>query len=187
MKKYVSWAYLLSSLVLIVLFFASPLSAEEKFRARYITLGGPIREKAITINITVDSYTTPEEVSQMQQELREKGSLEFMDAFRAHDKGVINFKSARGLNMRINAAHTYDTDTGKRVIVFTERQAWDTDTEIRVTGTYMFMAIELELDERGGGKGKFYPGVNIKLDDDGYVVIDTFQSPKLLMGAKQTK
>ena len=51
----------------------------------------------------------------------------------------------------------------------------------------MFMAFVLELDERGGGKGKFYSGVNIKLDDDGYVVIDTFTSPKLLMGARQTK
>ena len=187
MKKYVSWAYLLGSLVLIVLIFASPLSAEEKFRARYITLGGPIREKAITIDITVDSYTTPEEVTQLQKVLREKGSLEFVDAFRAINKGVINFKSARGLNMRINAAHSYETDTGKRIIVFTERQAWDTDSELRITGTYMFMAIELELDERGGGKGKFYSGVNVKLDDDGYVVLDTFQSPKLLMGAKQTK
>jgi hypothetical protein len=187
MKKYVSMAYLVGSLLLIILIFASPLSAVEKFRARYITLGGPIREKAITINITVDSYTTPEEVTEMQQILRQKGSLEFVDAFRGFNKGVINFKSARGLNMRINAAHTYETDTGKRIIVFTERQAWDTDSEIRITGTFMFMAIELELDERGAGKGKFYPGVNIKLENDGYVVIDTFQAPKLLMGAKQTK
>lgn len=187
MKKSVSLIYLLGSVILIVLLFSSPLSAEEKFRTRYVTLGGPIREKAITINITVNDYTTPEEVTLMKRLLREKGSMAFVDEFRKFDKGVINFKSARGLNMRINAAHSYDTDTGRRIVVFTERQAWDTESEIRITGTFMFMAIVLELDERGGGKGKFYPGVNIKLDDDGYVIIDTFQSPKLLMGARQTK
>ena len=187
MKKFLSWIYLLGSGILLLILFASPLSAVEKFMTRYITLGGPIREKAITINITVDSYTTPEEVKMMQQVLREKGSMAFIDEFRNYNKGVINFKGARGLNMRINAAHSIDTDTGRKIIVFTERQAWDTESEIRLTGNYMYMAIELDLDERGGGKGKFFTGVNIKLDNEGYVVIDTFQSPKLLMGAKQTK
>ncbi|MEA3421697.1 MAG: hypothetical protein U9Q97_08495 [Acidobacteriota bacterium] len=164
-----------------------PLSAKEKFRARLINTGGPIQEKVMTLTISIENYTTADEVRQLQQTLYLGGYSAFLKSFHEMDKGVIRFKSGRGFNMRINAAQSRTTENGIKILVFTERQSWSADIQISLSSRFLFMVIELEIDKNGKIKGKFYPGANIQMSGKGTIDIESFEAPKVFMGVRKLK
>ena len=159
---------------------ASPFVASDIFRARMLTGKAPVEPALITIQIEVTGWTTPKEVRDLQQTLNQSGPDAFMAAFSRADKGVVRFMFARGFNIPIHAALTIPTEKGKKVLLFFNRQQWDPGYQ-RSMARNFFMAIELKLNDKGKGEGRFYEDAQVRLDaQEGTIAVETYDgTPKL--------
>lgn len=187
MKRIGSRSFFFFSIIIACLFLSIPLSAKEEFRAKLLNKAGLFSDRMVNIRISIENYTTPDEVKELQKILAERGTMEFMDRLKNTKKGVINFLSSRGLNLRINAAAEQLTEKGRKILLVMERQSWDTETRIRIDRHYLFMVMELDVDSNGKGKGKLYKGANIRLG--GKTLIDiTDALPQMpLFGVRKRK
>ena len=185
-KKYKTCLFLLAMMGFF-LFLSSPISAKEEFRAKLLNKAGMLSDRMINLKMTVENYTTAEEIRDLLKVLGDKGTEGFLRAFHDMKKGVVNVKSARGFNMRINAAQSIPIENGTKIQLFMESQSWDSETWIRLEKNYLFMMIELELDNEGKGTGKFYKGANIQLSGQGTIILESYHPPMLLNAVRKTK
>jgi len=168
-------------------------SAQEKYNARLLTRGGPNSEPAIKIQISIDGYTTGQEAFQLQQLLEQGGYDPFITAFRESNKGSVVFTGTRGLKIVIHVAQVIPKENGRKILLFTERQAWDVDVFQRMDGRYPYMVIELDVNNKGKGEGKIYENAQIRLTADretrtGTMEMESYNSaPKSLFGVQLIK
>jgi hypothetical protein len=150
------------------------------FKAQMLTGKAPVEPPLIKIQIEVKEWTTAEEVRAFQQTLNQAGVDAFMDAFSKADKGVVRFMYAHGFNIPIHAAFSIPTEKGKKILLFTNRQQWDPGYQKSMTRN-LFAAIELKLNEKNKGEGRFYEDAQIRLEpQDGTIAIESYDgSPKL--------
>jgi hypothetical protein len=167
--------------VAVCLGLSTLLLAEEKFEARLLTEPGLDSGLATKFEISIESYTSDEEVSRLKEVFHKEGYESFMSAFRGMNKGILSPVSGRGVNIIIHAAHSIPTDKGRRILLYTPSQSWDADTPRIIDWRFPFMLIELDLDHKGKGKGKIYEQVSIKLNPEGTVGIDSYNSPPLTL------
>lgn len=169
------------------------LSAAEKYIGRLFTRGGPNTEAVIKVQVEVDSYTTTEEGFQLLQALNDQGWQPFITAFRQSIKGSIRFVGGRGLNIKIHVAEVFPKENGRKILLFTEKQAWEVDVQQRFDGRFPFMIVELNVDNKGNGEGKIYENAQIKLsgnreDRTGIVEMESYSSaPKVLFSVQLIK
>ena len=158
----------------------SPLAATDIFKARMFTGKAPIQPAMINVQIEVESWTTPEEIRQLQDVMNQAGIDAFLAVFKQMNKGTVRFMAGRGWNLPIHAALTVPTEKGKKVLLFFNRQTWDPGSQI-IHGRHSFMVIELKLNEKGKGEGRFYEDAQIKLDSMlGRIEMETYESaPKI--------
>lgn len=159
---------------------AVPLGAVDIFKARMLTGKAPVEPPLINIQIEVTGWTTPEEIRAFQDVLNQAGVEPFLAAFSRANKGVVRFMYARGFNMPIHAAVTVPTEKGKKVMFFFNRQNWEPGNQQR-PGRHFFMVMELKLNEKGKGEGRFYDDAQIKMDSlAGTIELETYDSaPKI--------
>jgi hypothetical protein len=150
------------------------------FRAQMLTGKAPVEPPLIKIQMEVKDWTTPEEVRAFQQAFNEGGTEAFLAAYGRSEKGVVRFLYAHGFNLPIHAALAIPTEKGKKVLLFLNRQQWDPGYQ-KSMGRYLFMAIELKLNAKGKGEGRFYEDANIRLDaQEGTIAVETYEgTPKL--------
>ncbi len=187
MKRFGARSFFFLSILGACLVFSIPLSAQEEFRARLLNLAGLFSDRMITIKIKIEGYTTIEEVRELQKIHAEKGSLAFMTTLKKVNKGVINFLSTRGLNLRIIAAAVQPTDLGRKILLVMERRSWDTETTIRIDSRYLYMVMELDVDTEGRGTGKLYKGANIQMGGERLIELTDYYPPMPLHNVRQTK
>jgi hypothetical protein len=164
----------------------APLGAKDVFRARMLTGKAPIEPPYVDVQIEIESWTTPEELRQLQDVLIQSGPEGFMGAFMASKKGVVRFMYARGYNLTVHMAQVLPTDKGKRVFIVLNREAWSQGAYL-VRGRHFFMVIELNLNEKGKGEGRFYEDAQIKLDSQlGRIDMETYESaPKVFVQSSE--
>jgi hypothetical protein len=164
----------------VALGFASPTSEATIFRAQMFTGKAPVEPAMIKIQIEVAGWTSPEEVRALQQAFSEGGTNAFLGAFGRAEKGVVRFLYAHGFNLTIHAALTVPTAKGKKVLLFLNRQQWDPGYQ-KSMGRYLFMAIELKLNDKGKGEGRFYEDANIRLEpQEGVISVESYEgTPKM--------
>jgi hypothetical protein len=164
----------------------APLGAKDIFRARMLTGKAPIEPPYVDVQIEIDSWTTPEEIRQLQDVLLQSGPDAFLSAFSASKKGVVRFMYARGYNLVVHMAQVLPTDKGRKVVIFLNRESWSQGGYL-VRGRHYFMIIELELNEKGKGQGRFYEDAQIKLDSQlGKIGMETYESaPKVFVQAAE--
>jgi hypothetical protein len=168
-------------------FAAGPSAAAEKFVGRILTGGTANIAPVLNCKITIDMYTSPEEIVALVKTLNESGYEPFMKAFRETNKGNFQVTGGRGLNVTIHATNSATTDKGRRVQLFTERQSWDVDIHQRMSGGFLFMVIELDLDAQGRGTGRIYPAAQIQFNSEGKIEMKSYDSaPKVIFGLKRT-
>lgn len=161
---------------------AAPLAAQEVFNARMLTGKAPVEPALVTVKIEIDSWTTPEEIRQLQDTLVQSGVNPFLSAFSAMEKGVVRFLYARGWNMPVHMAQMLPADKGKtKVLLVLNRQSWDPGS-YQKPGRNYFMVLELTLNEKGKGEGRLYEDAKIQLDTMlGKIVLEGYESaPKIL-------
>jgi hypothetical protein len=183
-KDRAAWNACLAAVLVAVL--VAPLGAKDVFRARMLTGKAPIEPAYVDIQIEIESWTTPEEIRQFQDVLAQGGPDAFLGAFRQSKKGVVRFMYARGYNLTVHMAQALPTDKGKKVVLFLNREPWSQGGYF-VRGRHYFMIIELELNEKGKGQGRFYEDAQIKLDSQlGKIGMETYESaPKVFVQASE--
>lgn len=159
------------------LIFSTALWAKEEFQARLLTEGGPLSQRAAKIIISVEGYTSAEEVRQLMEILSQSGYEAFMSAFRGMNKGIFRPVGGRGVKIILHAAQISQTDKGRRILLFTERQSWDVEARQRIDRRFPFMVIELNIDNRGKGEGKIYEQAKIWLSPQGTIEMESYNSP----------
>jgi hypothetical protein len=160
---------------------APPLAAQTIFRAQMLTGKAPVEPAMVRIQIEIKEWTTPEEVRALQKTLNEEGVEAFLSAYSRAEKGVVRFMYSHGFNIPIHAAFTIPTEKGKKVLLFTNRQQWDPGYQ-KSMARNLFMAIELKLNAKGKGEGRFYEDAQIRLElQDGTIVTESYEgTPKIL-------
>lgn len=166
----------------LVCWLAVPILAGDVFRGRMLTERAPIEPPAVEILIEVDSWTSPDEIIQFNEVMASSGIEAFLDLFKSTKKGVVRFLYARGYNLTIHMAQVQLGEDGKRkVILVFRREPWSQGTQLG-TGRYYFMVMELKLNEKGKGEGRFYEDAQIQFDViNGRVFLETYGiSPKMI-------
>jgi len=170
--------------VFVLLLFAAaafaPLGAQDIFRAQMLTGKAPVEPPLIRLQIEVNDWTTQEEVVRFQRILNEQGVDAFLAAYSQADKGVVRFMYARGFNLTIHAAIQVPTEKGRKVLLFFNRQQWDSNYQ-RTRARHLFMAIELTLNAKGRGEGRFYDDAQIRLEpSEGTISVEDYEgAPKI--------
>jgi hypothetical protein len=166
--------------VLGALFLSSRADAQEgkeEFTARVLQGGMQYTEGVKKIKITIDSYSTEDEVLNLIGVMGQQGYEPFMNAFRALNKGIFFPIGARGIKIIIHGAHSIPTENGRKVLLFTTRQTWDVESSQRVDSRFTFMVVELDLDAKGKGTGKIYEQASIKMTPQRTFEMDGYNAP----------
>jgi len=166
---------------------AQPLPEKEIYKVRMLTGRAPVEPALVEIRIEIEGWTTPDEIRRLNDVLGRSGTEPFLAAYGASNKGVVRFMYTRGWNLPIHAAQFTATEKGKKVRLFFLRQNWNPNYQFASTGRYLFMAIELDINEKGKGTGRFCEDASIKLDPDaGTIIMDSYASaPKIFPTVQQ--
>jgi hypothetical protein len=171
----------------VLVFAGSTAGAAEKFTGRILTGGSINTVPVLNCKISIEKYSNTEEILELVRIMNEDGYQAFMKAFRESNKGSFQVIGGRGLNVTIHATNTTSTDKGRRVQLFTQRQSWDVDVQQRMSGRYLFMVIELDIDAEGRGTGRIYPAAEIQFNSEGKIVMKGYDSaPKVIFGLRRT-
>lgn len=160
---------------------AQPLPEKEVYKARMLTGRAPVEPALVEVRIEIEGWTTPDEIRSLNDVLSRSGTDPFLTAYGASNKGVVRFMYSRGWNLPIHAAQFTATDKGKKVRLFLLRQNWNPGSHFASTGRYLFMSIELDVNEKGKGTGRFSEDASINMDPEaGTIVMDSYASaPKI--------
>jgi len=178
----------LGCLTVILVLLSIPLTAKDVFRGRLLTERAPVEPPAVDIQIEVESWTTPEEIIEFNRVLASSGTDAFLSLFNSTKKGVVRFLYARGYNLTIHMAQALEDDNGKKVLLVLRREPWSQGSQLSGGRNY-FMAIELKLNKKGEGEGRFYEDAQIEMDSmAGRVYLKGYESsPKIISSVKETK
>jgi hypothetical protein len=167
-----TWAILVLSLSL-----SAAVPEKEEFVARVLQGGMQYTEGVKKIKITIDSYSTDEEILNLIGVMSQQGYEPFMDVFRAANKGSFFPIGGRGIKIIIHGAHSIPTEKGRQILLFTQRQSWDVETNPRTDSRFGFMVVELNVNSKGKGTGKIYEQARIQLTPQRTIVMDGYNSP----------
>ncbi len=135
--------------------------------------------------IHVTGFSTPEEIVQYANLLKEKGPDALVSALdKAQEKGFIQIGSSLGYH--IAAIRSIDTDTGRIIRAVTDRPIQFIEAFDRTrTYDYPFGILEIILDKDGKGEGKMIAAAKIDFNNDGNIQIESYDNaPFRLMGVK---
>ena len=173
----------------IIFLLAGLLPAGDVFRGRMLTERAPIEPPAVNVLIEVESWTTPDEILKFAEVMSTSGIEPFLNLFNDTKKGKVRFLYARGYNLTIHMAQVQkETDGNKKVILVFRREPWSQGTQLG-TSRYYFMVMELQLNEKGRGEGRFYEDAQIQLDAlNGRIIMETYgMSPKMITAVQEVK
>jgi hypothetical protein len=180
---------LLSAITPIVfLFLFTDLYAHEEFQARLFSGSGAGFQRDEKIAITVDSYTSTEEVIQLIQTFHKSGYKKFRTALRKMKKGFLRPICGRGMQVTLHAAQSTPTKKGRHIILVGESQDWSMESHRRQDSRFPFLVIELDINEKGRGSGELYVAANIRLTGQGTIERSGYNTPPWqLIGLAQLK
>jgi hypothetical protein len=135
-------------------------------------------------SLTVNNYTSPDDVARLNRALRDGGQEALLRALSGLNAGRIAV--GNNVGVRANAIiATPAAEGGTKLTVLYERTV--TVFELRYgarSQDYRFGYAEIFLDSRGRGEGTFIPAAKVKLEGDGWVVEDFGEFPARLIGLR---
>lgn len=150
--------------------------AEENKDERYTAtaMGLPGRgARTAFLNITIEDYSTDEEVRQLIEVLRTGGPDALEKAMSKMDKGRVAPVAATA--HRLSFARTRPTEKGRRILLATERPM--TFFELR-RGTrsrdYTFGIIQLDLNADGRGEGTLILAAKVRFNKENQLEVEQY-------------
>lgn len=149
-------------------FFASPgvgHADEPLLSMRAVTVnmnGGRMGQ----LDIVVERWSTPEEVSRLRSILVEKGSDKLIDALRDMKPRAGYIRTPESLGWDVGfARETKLHDGARRIVLATDRPMSFNETRNQPrSAEYEFMLIEIRLDAKGKGQGKLVNAGKVEYD-----------------------
>jgi len=180
--------FLLGALCLLAA-AAVPAAAQSRqsIQGQVVGIGGRRAGLNRSFTLTVNNYTSPDDVQQLNQALRSGGQDELMRVLSRLNAGRISIGNNVGVTANAVIA-TPQPEGGTKLTVLYERNV--TIFELRYgarSADYRFGYAEIFLDGRGRGQGTFIPAAKVKLEgDNNWVVEDFGEFPARLMGLRST-
>ena len=142
------------------------LADEKKERERFT---GNVIGTSPGLTMIVDRWTTPEEMKQLYNLIKDDDIKAMLKAMRKKNAGNIWFTT--GPRFPINIASTTDTEKGRLIRLIIERPFLPSETNIvqRMQDDQQFGAVEFTLSESNEGEGYAYGRVTIRINEDGTV------------------
>ena len=181
-----SIVFLLGALCLVAASAASA-AAQQTIQGQVIGIGGRRAGLNRPFSLTVNNYTSADDVQQLNQALRSGGQEELMRVLSRLNAGRI----AVGNNVGVTANAVIATpaaEGGTKLTVLYERnvQMFELRYGTR-SADYRFGYAEIYLDARGRGQGTFIPAAKVKLEgENNWVVEDFGEFPARLMGLRSS-
>ena len=175
----------------LCLFAASAVSAaaqsKQYVQGQVIGIGGRRAGLNRPFSLTINTYTSPDDVQQLNRALRSGGQDELLRVLSKLNAGRVSI----GNNVGVTANAVIATPTaegGTKLTVLYERNV--AIFELRYgarSADYRFGYAEIYLDARGRGQGTFIPSAKVKLEgENNWVVEDFGEFPARLMGLRST-
>ena len=162
-------------------------ASRQYVQGQVIGIGGRRAGLNRPFSLTINNYTSPDDVQQLNQALRSGGQDELLRVLSKLDAGRVSI----GNNVGVKANAVIATPTaegGTKLTVLYERNV--AIFELRYgarSADYRFGYAEIYLDARGRGQGTFIPAAKVKLEgDNNWVVEDFGEFPARLMGLRSS-
>jgi hypothetical protein len=180
--------FLLGALCLVAASAAPALAQSRQYvQGQVVGIGGRRAGLNQPFSLTVNRYTSADDVQQLNQALRSGGQDELLRVLSRLDAGRVSI----GNNVGVKANAVIATPTaegGTKLTVIYERNV--AIFELRYgtrSADYRFGYAEIYLDGRGRGQGTFIPAAKVKLEgDNNWVVEDFGEFPARLLGLRST-
>jgi len=146
---------------------------------------------ATPVTITLQRWSTNEEVERWQNNVREATQKKMIDTLRAYPSiGRLGSAGTVGVDLRFARAQG-EANSGKQHITLAADRAmgfWETSTAPRST-EYPFMLIDIQLDANGTGSGKVIAAAKMMMDEmSKTLIVENFEDqPVLLQSVKLQK
>ena len=180
--------FLLGALCLVAGSAASALAQSRQYvQGQVIGIGGRRAGLNRPFSLTVNNYTSADDVQQLNQALRSGGQDELLRVLSRLNAGRVSI--GNNVGVRANAViATPAAEGGTKLTVLYERNV--AIFELRYgarSADYRFGYAEIYLDARGRGEGTFIPAAKVKLEgDNNWVVEDFGEFPARLLGLRST-
>ena len=157
---------------------AAPVRAQEPLRidAFAINMSNIATGANARVDITIDSWSSPEEREQLIVTMLEKGSGALLKALqKASVKGRFRIPTARPpdphhLSLGLDIHYAWQAplpDGGRRIVLATDRYIGFQEARNQPRSTdYPFSLIEIRVDREGKGEGKMAVATKISFDKD---------------------
>jgi hypothetical protein len=132
-----------------------------------VDLGGPTtRARSGTLDIVINRWSTPQEISNLKAILTEKGADGLLDAFQKM-KEVGHIRTPTSVGWPIHFAQQVTGSAGRRIIVATDRPMsfWELMNRPR-SADYEFLLAEIRIGADGKGQGTLVPAGRIDYDNE---------------------
>ena len=176
---------------LLCLFAGSGVEAaaqsKQYVQGQVVGIGGRRAGLNRSFSLTVNVYTSPDDVQQLNRALSAGGQDELLRVLSRLNAGRISI----GNNVGVTANAVIATPTaegGTKLTVLYERNVAIFELRYGARSTdYRFGYAEIYLDARGRGQGTFIPAAKVKLEGgNNWVVEDFGEFPARLMGLRST-
>ena len=185
MKK-VLWAIswlILPCLVLATIslsLFGDEKKEQEKFSGTVTAPPGIYTETRQSLNMVVDNWTTPEEVTQLYHSIKDVDAKEKYKIIRKKVAGYIWFTGS--MRLPVNMASSEDLDQGRKIRLIVDRPILPEDmTRSLSEAETHFGAVEFTLDEENKGEGYVFGRVVISINEDGTIGFRPLASVKQML------
>ncbi len=177
--------FFLLGVLCLVAASAAEAAAQQVIQGQVIGIGGRRAGLNRPFRLTVNDYSSPDDVQQLNQALRSGGQEELMRVLSRLNAGRISI--GNNVGVRANAViATPAAEGGTKLTVLYERNV--AIFELRYgtrSADYRFGYAEIYLDPRGRGQGTFIPAAKVRLEgDNNWVVEDFAEFPARLMGLR---
>ncbi len=179
----------LAAVAVLGLAAAASAAVPAVYRGRMFTAGGASSAAVVNIRVAVDSLTTVEEASRLNEALGAGDWDAFLSVFRSTPKGSIQFVGGAGMKIGCFIASEQPTDKGgTRLVLVAQGQPIDPFATRRFFGPFIFLIVTLDLDASGKGEGKAYEESSFTFTPDGKVVPGgSVSTPKVFTGVRREK
>ena len=180
-------AFFLLGVLCLVAASAVEAAAQQTIQGQVVGIGGRRAGLNRPFRLTVNDYSSPDDVQQLNQALRSGGQDELLRVLSRLNAGRV----AIGNNVGVTANAVIATPAAEGGTKLTVLYVRDVAIfELRYgtrSADYRFGYAEIYLDARGRGQGSLIPSAKVKLEgDNNWVVEDFAEFPARLMGRRST-
>jgi hypothetical protein len=143
------------------------------------------RNRAGTVDISINRWSTDDERNRLRDALREKGPESLLSALQNVKEPVGYIQTPGNVGYPLRFARQIPLgDGGRRILLGTDRPiSFFEAMNPGVTSDYPFMIIDLTVNAKGEGQGRLLPLARVTANDDHVVDIENYTTEPVRLNA----